>query len=407
MPAEKKAPRSTEPKKELRIAENHTKPSASAQLFDGGREGESPCRVSLSAPPPSDLPARQLSDEGMTPSLPPASMADVRHPRGRLAPPLPANAPRLKRALRALRRLGHGLMLHDAMLAAPAMAFHFFLSLLPLLVFVGYVVGHIARRRGVDAVLSPVLDNLPQAAEAVVKKEVARLAGSGGSTLGPLAAVGFLWIASGGTHGLMNSIETVVGAPRRPWWKKRLYSLLWVIGSLFAFALAAFALVQWDAVVHPREPAPIASASVTPSSSEADSSRLHEKPSATVVRHEPVERSPARKRGVKILRSSGERALALSISILFATAVLATFYRLAVTHTTQLKRRVLPGAVLAVVLWMVISWAFGLYVSSLAEYAVFYGSLAAVAVLLVWLWLTSLSILVGAELNSQLEGLRD
>jgi membrane protein len=70
-------------------------------------------------------------------------------------------------------------------------------------------------------------------------------------------------------------------------------------------------------------------------------------------------------------------------------------------------RRVLPGAALAVVLWLVISWAFGLYVSTLAEYAVFYGSLAAVAVLLVWLWLTSLAILVGAELNSQLEGLRD
>jgi membrane protein len=71
------------------------------------------------------------------------------------------------------------------------------------------------------------------------------------------------------------------------------------------------------------------------------------------------------------------------------------------------KRRVLPGAVAAVALWMVISWAFGVYVSSLAEYAVFYGSLAAVAVLLVWLWLTSFAILVGAELNAQLEGLRD
>jgi len=57
--------------------------------------------------------------------------------------------------------------------------------------------------------------------------------------------------------------------------------------------------------------------------------------------------------------------------------------------------------------WLVISSVFGLYVKSLAEYAVFYGSLAAVAVLLVWLWLTSLAILVGAELNAQLEGLRD
>jgi membrane protein len=46
-------------------------------------------------------------------------------------------------------------------------------------------------------------------------------------------------------------------------------------------------------------------------------------------------------------------------------------------------------------------------VRTLTNYAVFYGSLAAVAVLLVWLWLASLAILVGAELNAQLEGLRD
>jgi membrane protein len=68
---------------------------------------------------------------------------------------------------------------------------------------------------------------------------------------------------------------------------------------------------------------------------------------------------------------------------------------------------VLPGAALAVALWIVVSWAFSLYLRTLASYTVYYGSLAAVAVLLVWLWLISLAILIGAELNSQLEGLRD
>src|SRR5882762_7130388 len=102
--------------------------------------------------------------------------ATVLRPRVILAPPLPKDAPHWRRLVRAIYRLGHGLVLHDVLLAAPAMAFHFFLSLLPLLVFVGYVVGLIARRRGVDAVLSPVLDNLPGTAEALVKKEVERLA---------------------------------------------------------------------------------------------------------------------------------------------------------------------------------------------------------------------------------------
>lgn len=114
-----------------------------------------------------------------------------------------------------------------------------------------------------------------------------------------------------------------------------------------------------------------------------------------------------RRRRARIVRSGGERALAVSLSVLFATAALAAFYRFSVSHSKRVSRRVLPGAALAVVLWLVISWAFGIYVSTLAEYAVFYGSLAAVAVLLVWLWLTSLAILVGAELNAQLEGLRD
>lgn len=103
---------------------------------------------------------------------------EVRYARGRLAPPLPKNAPIGKRLVRAAIRLGHGLALNDVLLAAPAMAFHFFLSLLPMLVFVGYVVGLIARRRGVETVLSPLLDNLPATAEVVVKKEVERLAGA-------------------------------------------------------------------------------------------------------------------------------------------------------------------------------------------------------------------------------------
>jgi uncharacterized BrkB/YihY/UPF0761 family membrane protein len=340
----------------------------------------------------------------------------MRHPRGRLSPPLPKDAPRGRRIVRAVHRLGHGLVLHDVLLAAPAMAFHFFLSLLPLLVFVGYVVGLIARRRGVDAVLSPVLDNLPATAAAVVKKEVERLAGSGAATLGPVAAGTFLWIASGGTHGLMNAVENVIGAPRRPWWKKRLLSLAWVIACLGAFALSSYALVRWDAVMHPASERTVvaaasgsASRSVTPSHATAGK-RTSSGSSATAARGSQgagaTPETPRRRRQ-RILRTTGERALALSLSVLLATAVLAAFYRFSVSHSKRVKRRVMPGAVLAVVVWLVISWAFGLYVSSLAEYAVFYGGLAAVAVLLVWLWLTSLAILVGAELNSQLEGLRD
>jgi uncharacterized BrkB/YihY/UPF0761 family membrane protein len=350
--------------------------------------------------------------------------ATIRHQRGRLAPPLPKDAPMWRRIARAVYRLGHALVLHDVLLAAAAMAFHFFLSLLPLLVFVGFIVGLIARRRGVDAVLSPVLDNLPATAEAIVKTEVQRLAGAGGATLGPVAALSFLWIASGGTHGLINAVENVVGAPKRPWLRKRLLALAWVVLSLGAFAFAAFAIVKWDAAMHAPETrrfvtVPVtAGAAASPGAASTrvivspSSSGRHNitSPSASITHAEqkdPPLPETTRRRRARIVRSSGERALALSLSVLFATAVLAAFYRFAVSHSKRVARHVLPGAALAVVLWLVISWAFGVYVTTLAEYAVFYGSLAAVAVLLVWLWLTSLAILVGAELNSQLEGLRD
>ena len=290
----------------------------------------------------------------------------VLFPRGRLAPPLPRGAPIWKRVWRALYRLGHALYLHDAFQSAPAMAFHIFLSLLPLLVFVGYWLGSFAKKIGVEAVMWPILEYLPPTTEVIVKHEVERMAEA--DTLGLIAFVGFLWIASGGTHGLMDALETVVGAPRRPWWKKRLLAAGWTLALLALATIGSFGVVKWDAFVHPR---------------------------AGAV-------------GIALfLKSGGERALALSLALTFAVLVLAGFYWFAVSHPARVKRRVFPGAFLAVLLVIVISWVFGLYLRTLASYAVFYGSLAAVAVLLIWLWLVCLAMIVGAELNAQFEVLRD
>ncbi len=299
--------------------------------------------------------------------------------------------------MRAAKRLGHGLVVHNAFGAAPAMAFHFFLSLMPLLVFIGYVVGGLVKRRGAEAVLSLFLDNLPDASEHVVKLELERLASA--SALGPIAAVGFLWLAAGGMHGLMNALETVTGAPRRPWWKKRALGAAWTLGAVASIVLASFAVIEWDAVVHAAE----APAKVAPSPAGSAGA------SATTSRTSSARRPPGAKRGRawRVLRSTGERVLALGISLAGAIAALAAFYRFSVSHPRRVKRRVLPGALLAITLWIVISWGFGQYARSLATYAVYYGSLTAVAVTLIWLWLTSLAILVGAELNAQLEGLRD
>jgi membrane protein len=62
-----------------------------------------------------------------------------------------------------------------------------------------------------------------------------------------------------------------------------------------------------------------------------------------------------------------------------------------------------PGGVLAVVLWIVASVVFAFYVANFASYNKTYGSLGGVIVFLVWLWITNLVILLGAEFNAEME----
>jgi membrane protein len=61
-----------------------------------------------------------------------------------------------------------------------------------------------------------------------------------------------------------------------------------------------------------------------------------------------------------------------------------------------------PGGVLAVVVWMLVSAAFGLYVANFGSYNKTYGSLGAIISFLVWLWLSNVAILLGAELNAEI-----
>jgi len=66
-------------------------------------------------------------------------------------------------------------------------------------------------------------------------------------------------------------------------------------------------------------------------------------------------------------------------------------------------RWVTPGGIFAVVTWIVVSGLFGLYVGNFGSYNKTYGSLGAVVIFLVWLWLTNVAILFGAELNAETE----
>ncbi|WP_326647727.1 MULTISPECIES: YihY/virulence factor BrkB family protein [unclassified Streptomyces] len=85
---------------------------------------------------------------------------------------------------------------------------------------------------------------------------------------------------------------------------------------------------------------------------------------------------------------------------LVATMVLVLF-RSGPAQTRGVRRRALGGA-LAVVLWLVSSVGFALYTAHVGTYDRLYGSLAGIIVFLVWLWVSNLALLIGAQFNAEL-----
>src|SRR5204862_5849872 len=66
-------------------------------------------------------------------------------------------------------------------------------------------------------------------------------------------------------------------------------------------------------------------------------------------------------------------------------------------------RWITPGGVVAVIIWLIASAAFALYVAKFANYNKTYGSLGGVIVFLLWLWISNIAILLGAEFNAEIE----
>lgn len=89
--------------------------------------------------------------------------------------------------------------------------------------------------------------------------------------------------------------------------------------------------------------------------------------------------------------------------IVALTGLFATIYYLSPNRDTPRWVWVSPGGILAAAIWLLASLGFSVYVASFGKYAETYGSLAGVVVLLFWLYLTGLAIVLGGELNAELE----
>lgn len=98
---------------------------------------------------------------------------------------------------------------------------------------------------------------------------------------------------------------------------------------------------------------------------------------------------------------SGLRFAILGGIVFFPTAMM---YGLA--QESRKMNRIWPGAVFSLVMWLVLSFLFSYYVEKVARYSVIYGTLGAVIVLLLWLYLASVMLIMGAEFNSVLLVLR-
>ena len=267
-------------------------------------------------------------------------------------------------------RIGESMHRHRALDAASGMAFHFFLSLIPLMVVMGYVLGLLVRQKGIAAFMDPLFEAAPDMATDLARRELERLAGATSSPIAPLGILGFLWIASSGTHGLMNVFEVVFGAKRRPWWKKRAIALAWVAVAILAVSGTAWGVLAVGQEMTKWEPlATSAASTMSPGASASPG------PAAGQPKRRPSAQ-PVKKRVARVLSTPLQRWCLIAVLLTLGLSGLASFYRFSVEHAPGVRRRAWPGAFVAMTAFLLVSWAFGAYVAQLGSYALFYGSLA-------------------------------
>jgi membrane protein len=265
--------------------------------------------------------------------------------------------PRLRVAWLLAERLFDG----EVARTASAMTFDLFLAAIPMLALAGWLLGALLQQDGsAQLATSALLDLTPSEVRMMVWSHVQRFSIG---TVAPLVLLGALWMASAAFHTSMTLLEAAVGAPARRWWHKRLLSLCWVVCMIMVFGVAGWLSVH---IAGGPEHLLEKLAWGTP----GDVARV-------------------------------THTLLLGLTLLVAMLLLGAFYRTAVYRGTQ--RRVWPGVMATTVAGALVSVAFAHYVQSIARFAVFYGSLAAVAITLGWLYLLSFSFLAGAELNAVLD----
>jgi membrane protein len=261
---------------------------------------------------------------------------------------------------RVLSKLGEAAYAEVASGAVEAMAFDLFLASIPLLALCGWALARVvADNPDVVRDMTQVMAFAPGQVRELIIDHSRRF----DEGVAPFALVSAIWMASSALHTPMRVLEKALGVRARAWWQCRLIALGCVIAMLLAVALSAFITLG-----------------------------LMGGPAALLNRLREPDAAPP---------SFHYSGLVLGIGVI--TVLLAGFYWVAVQAPPP--RRVWPGSIGAMLLVTLASAVLALYVNKLSSLAVYYGSLTAVAVFLLWLWLCSAGVLLGALLNAYLEAL--
>ncbi len=256
------------------------------------------------------------------------------------------------------KELGKEFKKDDATTLAAAQAFYYLLAIVPLLILLLSILPYLSidPQRAVGFVKNVVPSEIAGTFEDTVVNVVTNQRG-GLLTIGIL---GTLWSASKAVNAIIDASNHAYNVEEtRSFIKVKLLSLGLTLGMVLALAVALvlpiFGGVLLDFV-----------------------NSVINLPSGTEVL-------------INVLR--------WVVSIVVMIVILTALYWLAPNIDFPI-RQVVPGAVCAAVLWQVISFGFSFYLGNFGNYSATYGSLGGVVILLLWFFLTGLTLVVGAEINA-------
>lgn len=246
---------------------------------------------------------------------------------------------------------------------AAELAYYFFLALFPALLFLVALASFFPARDLIDQVMTILGRFAPREVLDIVREQLVKIASGEQGGLLTLGMLFTIWSTSSGMAAIIDTLNRAYGIQEgRPWWKVRLTAILLTI-ALAVFILASFALVL-----------------AGPALGEKLADWLY--------------LGVAFERAWKILQWP-------LVFALVSLAIGMTYYF--APDAEQDWIWLTPGSVLATLLWLLTSLGFKFYITNFGSYNETYGAIGAVIVLLLWFYLSGLAILIGAELNSEIE----